>query len=156
VRTLAEIEGRLDELTGNSSPSPDSIDSVPGADLRSAAAELLALGEDILEHWLAARGLEPTLETREGFRLLALHRQGTAGEPSFNACRETCRELVYHYNLLTMDPRHEDNPRRLRMMALVANHLRLFVVGKMQVAGLGDFCCSSRPVREEAARVDQA
>ena len=29
-------------------------------------------------------------------------------------------------------------------------------VGKMQVAGLGDFCCSSRPVREEAARGDQA
>jgi hypothetical protein len=156
VRTLAEIEGRLDDLTGYSSPCADSIDSVPCTDLRSAAAELLALGEDILEHWLAARGLEPTLETREGFRLLALHRQGTAGEPSFNACRETCRELVYHYNLLTMDPHHEDNPRRLRMMALVANHLRLFVVGKMQVAGLGDFCCSSRPVREEAARVDQA
>jgi hypothetical protein len=55
-----------------------------------------------------------------------------------------------------MDPRHEDSPRRLRMMALVANHLRLFVVGKMQVAGLGDFCCSSRPVREEAARGEQA
>jgi hypothetical protein len=98
----------------------------------------------------------PTEEKREGFRLLALHRQGAAGEPSFNACRETCRELVYHYNLLTMDPRHEDSPRRLRMMALVANHLRLFVVGKMQVAGLGDFCCSSRPVREEAAHGEQA
>ncbi len=32
----------------------------------------------------------------EGFRLLALHRQGARGDPSFNACRETCRELVYH------------------------------------------------------------
>ena len=147
MRTLPEIEGRLDDLTEN---------SVPGTELAAEAGELLALGEGILEHWVTARGLEPTLEKREGFRLLALHRQGAAGEPSFNACRETCRELVYHYNLLTMDPQHEDTPRRLRMMALVANHLRLFVVGKMQVAGLGDFCCSSRPVREEAARGDQA
>ena len=147
MRELAEIEGRLDELTGN---------PVPGTEFPAAAEELLALGEGILAHWVAARGLEPTPEKREGFRLLALHRQGTTGDPSFNACRETCRELVYHYNLLTMDPQHEDTPRRLRMMALVANHLRLFVVGKMQVAGLGDFCCSSRPVREEAARGDQA
>ena len=156
MRTLAEIEGRLDDLartsvtgslhgTGLPSPSPD-----------VSAGELLSVGEDVLAHWLAARGLEPTREKREGFRLLALHRQGATGEPSFNACRETCRELVYHYNLLTMDPQHEDTPRRLRMMALVANHLRLFVVGKMQVAGLGAFCCSSRPVREAAARGDQA
>ena len=151
MRELAEIEGRLDELTGNPVPGTDF-----GTEFPVAAAELLALGEGILEHWVAARGLEPTPEKREGFRLLALHRQGTTGDPSFNACRETCRELVYHYNLLTMDPRHEDNPRRLRMMALVANHLRLFVVGKMQVAGLGDFCCSARPVREEAARGEQA
>jgi hypothetical protein len=152
LRTLAEIERRLDELTGNSVPGTGR--PVPGTELPAAAGELLALGEGILEHWLAARGLEPTREEREGFRLLALHRQGATGDPSFNACRETCRELVYHYNLLTMDPQHEDSLRRLRMMALVANHLRLFVVGKMQVAGLGDFCCSSRPVREQAARAE--
>lgn len=156
MRTLAEIEGRLDDLTGISAPGsvPGTGSSSPSPDV--LAHELLAVGEDVLEHWLAASGLEPTQEQREGFRLLALHRQGAAGEPSFNACRETCRELVYHYNLLTMDPQHEDTPRRLRMMALVANHLRLFVVGKMQVAGLGDFCCSSRPAREEAVRGEHA
>ena len=152
MRTLAEIERRLDELTGNSVPGTGR--PVPGTEFPAAAGELLALGEGILEHWLAARGLEPTREEREGFRLLALHRQGATGDPSFNACRETCRELVYHYNLLTMDPQHEDSLRRLRMMALVANHLRLFVVGRMQVAGLGDFCCSSRSVREQAARAE--
>ena len=129
---------------------------MPFTDSSATPGELLALGEDILGHWITAKGLVPTSDEREGFRLLALHRQGTTGDPSFNACRETCRELVYHYNLLTMDPRHEDTPRRLRMMALVANHLRLFVVGKLQVAGLGDFCCSSRPVRESAARTEQA
>ena len=139
MRSLAEIEHWLDELVASPAPA-------------GSAQELLSAGEDVLGHWVAAKGLEPTLGEREGFRLLALHRQGAAGDPSFNACRETCRELVYHYNLLTMEPQHEDTPRRLRMMALVANHLRLFVVGKMQVAGLGDFCCSSRPVREEAAR----
>jgi len=164
VRPLAEIERRLDELTGT--PSLVGLDPVPGAGQVAGTAsdtgrpatpgELLALGEEALEHWVVARGLEPTQETREGSRLLALHRQGAAGDPSFNACRETCRELVYHYNLLAMEPQHEDSPRRLRMMALVANHLRLFLVGKMQVAGLGDFCCASRPAREEAGRVEQA
>jgi hypothetical protein len=115
------------------------------------ASELLSLGESVLEQWVAAKGLEPTRDTREGFRLLALHRQGCTDEPSFNACRETCRELAYHYNLVTLEPQHADTLQRLRMMTLVANHLYLFVAGKMQVHGLGDFCCASRPLRQEAA-----
>jgi len=64
------------------------------------AEALLRLGEETLEHWIVARDMEPVTDKREGFRLLALHRQGATGDPSFNACRETCRELVYHYNLL--------------------------------------------------------
>ncbi len=138
---LADIERRLDEVV-----AARASDAGP--------QELLALGEGVLEHWVSAKGLEPTNDVREGFRLLALHRQGAVGDPSFNACRETCRELVYHYNLLTMEPQHEHAPQRLQMMALVANHLRLFVVGKLQVAALGDFCCSARPAREAAVRVD--
>ena len=112
-----------------------------------AAAELLGLGEEILEHWVRARGKEPTGKLREGFRLLALHRQGADKEPSFNACRETCRELVYHYNLLTRQPAHEHAAQRARMMALVANHLYLFISGKIETEQLGDFCCSSKPLR---------
>jgi len=61
---------------------------------------LLREAESVLEEWLRARGEAPTSETSEGFRLLALHRQGARGVPSFNACRETCREIAYHYNLL--------------------------------------------------------
>ena len=113
-------------------------------------ATLLALGEEVLEHWVTARGEVPTDAEREGFRLLALHRQGANGNPSFNACRETCRELVYHYNLLTLDrdpaPEREGEPERLRMMALVANHLFLFVSGKIETRQLGEFCCSSKPL----------
>ena len=52
-------------------------------------------GERVLERWLEARGETPTAARREGFRLLALHRQGARGDPSFNACRESCRELAY-------------------------------------------------------------
>lgn len=144
MRPLADIEWRLDALAGRPVLEP------------GVAAELLALGEEVLEHWVTGKGLEPTRETREGFRLLALHRQGCTDEPSFNACRETCRELVYHYNLVNLDPRHPDTVQRLRMMTLVANHLFLFVAGKLQVRGLGDFCCASRPLRESAAPPDPA
>ena len=112
-------------------------------------AELLELGEDILEHWILAHEKEPTSELREGFRLLALHRQGALGELSFNACRETCRELIYHYNLTTMQPDHPEQEQRLKMMALVANHLYLFISGKMETQQLGDFCCSSKPLHAQ-------
>ena len=115
----------------------------------TSAEELLGLGEQTLEHWVIARGFEPTQQAREGFRLLALHRQGSTDEPSFNACRETCRELVYHYNLVTMQPEHEETAQRQKMMALVANHLFLFVSGRMETRQLGDFCCSSRPLHAE-------
>ena len=133
VQPLAELGGRLERLARQPDPS--------------AAAEMLALGEQVLEHWVRARGKEPTHEEREGFRLLALHRQGADKNPSFNACRETCRELAYHYNLLTMEPEHQESERRARMMALVANHLYFFISGKMETEQLGEFCCSSKPIR---------
>ncbi|MGI9464993.1 MAG: hypothetical protein ACR2OM_13685 [Aestuariivirgaceae bacterium] len=121
-------------------------DSAPA----EAAGRLLQLGEEVLEHWIAARELEPTTAQKEGFRLLALHRQGAKGDPSFNACRETCRELAYHYNLVVGDTGHPQLGRRLEMMRLVAMHLYLFVSGKMQVDQLGEFCCASKPLRLEA------
>ncbi len=113
------------------------------------ARALLAAGEEVLEHWLVAKGLEPTRETSEGFRLLALQRQGARGDPSFNACRETCRELAYHHNLIAADP--ADAAARAAMMRFVLNHLYLFIAGKMEVAGLGEFCCASRPLRTKSA-----
>jgi hypothetical protein len=88
------------------------------------------------------------MRTVEGFRLLGLHRAGAKGDPSFNACRETCRELVYHRNLVRLDPANADTVRRLRLGAMVAKHLSLFVGGKLETAGLGEFCCSSRPLRQ--------
>ena len=136
MRTLAEIEQRLDALA-TTEPAP------------SVAAEYLALGEEVLEHWVTARGMQPTQDLREGFRLLALHRQGADKLPSFNACRETCRELVYHHNLLAEQPDHAESGQRVHLMGMVARHLYLFVSGKMEVEELGEFCCSSRPVREK-------
>jgi hypothetical protein len=35
------------------------------------------------------------------------------------------------------------------MMTRIANHLYLFVAGKMQVRQLGEFCCASRPLRAQ-------
>ncbi len=142
--SLEEIAARIDAMAAE-----------PDAGLRAQAAaradELLALGEGILETWLIARGETPTDRAVEGFRLLALHRQGARGEPSFNACRETCRELVYHHNLVRFEPTHPDTARRLRLGAMVARHLALFIGGKLEVAGLGEFCCSARPLRQREA-----
>ena len=136
MRTLDDIGRELDALS-------------TAADDPELARTCLALGEEVLEHWVTARGAEPTHERREGSRLLALHRQGADKLPSFNACRETCRELAYHYNLLMQQPDHPDAAQRARMMVLVANHLYLFVSGKMEVEELGDFCCASKPIREK-------
>jgi hypothetical protein len=142
--SLDDIAERLDWMV----TAPDAVLAAEATDL---ADELLALGETILGIWLAARGERPTARSLEGFRLLALHRQGARGEPSFNACRETCRELVYHHNLVSLEPAHADVARRLRLGAMVARHLQLFVGGKLEVAGLGEFCCASRPLRQRDA-----
>jgi hypothetical protein len=131
-------------------------DEMLAASAMERADKLLAFGEAILENWLIAHGQTPTDETAEGFRLLALHRQGARGEPSFNACRETCRELVYHHNLVRLDPANPDTPRRLQLGAMVARHLALFIAGKLEVAGLGEFCCSSRPLRRRETAVQPA
>ena len=120
-----------------------------GGDVHASADRLLAASEEVLEHWVTAIGKEPTQDTREGFRLLALHRQGATGDASFNACRETCREVAYHYNLITMQPEYSDITDRLYMMGMVSKHLYLFISGKLQVAELGEFCCSSKPIRSK-------
>jgi hypothetical protein len=137
MRTIEAIERELDIVA-------------PVQTRREAAFWMLGLAEEALEAWIAARGETPTDGEREGFRLLALHHQGAAGVASFNACRETCREIAYHYNLLTLDS-PEDAEQRLRMMSMLVRHLALFVGGKLQVEGLGEFCCASKPIRQESA-----
>ncbi len=138
MSTLAEIEQTLDGLMDAGPPGPQ------------FAAGMLELGDTIVAHWNEAHGLVPTTDEREGFRLLALHRQGAKGNASFNACRETCRELIYHYNLISTEPDHEKTAQRMKMMYFVAKHLFLFISGKLQEQELGDFCCSSRPLRQNA------
>ena len=139
MRPLAAIEADIASLR-DAPPAPPEV-----------ARALLRLAEETLEHWIDARGAAPTRAEREGFRLLALHRQGAQDEPSFNACRETCREAVYHYNLVAADPASHDAPRHARLMAMVVMHLNLFVSGKLENAGLGEFCCSARPLHAHAS-----
>ena len=134
MRSLAELEAIFDA-------------PLSGEGHAARAEDLLRASEEVLEHWVVAKGEVPTDDLREGFRLLALHRQGAKGDPSFNACRETCREVAYHYNLVTMQPGDAAITDRLSMMALVSKHLYLFISGKLQVAGLGEFCCSAKPIR---------
>ena len=131
------------------------LEAIPPPARDVAARRLLALAEDVLEAWIAARGEEPTRETRESFRLLALHHQGARGMPSFHACRETCREIAWHYNVLVAQEAPPDPAQLVRMMTLLVRHLALFVGGKLQVEGLGDFCCASRPVRTQAITMER-
>jgi hypothetical protein len=137
MRTLSEIEQAIQDVRAE----PDASD---------AANDLLRLSDEILEHWITAHEMEPTYETREGFRLLALHRQGATGNPSFNACRETCREVAYYFNLISLDTEHAETTNRIEMMKMISSHLFYFVSGKLQVAELGEFCCSSKPIRMSA------
>ena len=58
MRSLADIEVAAQNAAAS-------------ADEKARAAQLLELGEEVLEHWIRARGDEPTNETREGFRILA-------------------------------------------------------------------------------------
>jgi hypothetical protein len=132
----------------------DRLDAILALDSEAAAIEagaiareLLEMGEASLGAYVSARGDTPTLKKSEGFRLLALQRQGARGEPSFNACRETCRELVYHHNCIAAAEAPQERVRLVRLMAMVARHLLLFVDGKLENAGLGEFCCSSKPLR---------
>jgi len=136
VSSLAQIECTLDGFRPQARP-------------QAAAEELVGLAEQVMEHWIVARGGIPTDERKEGFRLLALHRQGASGVPSFNACRESCREIAYHYNLIVAEPDSPLTEQRQRMMALLAKHVLLFVSAKMQAEALGEFCCASRPLRLE-------
>ena len=132
------------------------LDIVPPPAAHGAARDwLLGLAEETLEAWVEARGGVPTFERREGFRLLALHHQGARGDPSFNACRETCREIAYHYNVLATDLAADERRKAVAMTTLLVRHLVLFVGGKLQVEGLGEFCCASRPVRTAAANMSQ-
>lgn len=117
-----------------------------------SADTLLEMAEAVIVAWLDARGEAPDGETVEGFRLLALHRQGCKGTPSFNACRETCREIVFRRNVVVLGEAGSSTAARdTRLLAMTVRHLALFVGGKLAEAGLGDFCCSSRPLREAGA-----
>ena len=116
-------------------------------DVDALAAELLLTSERILETWVVAHDGTPTEARKEGFRLLAVHAQGARGEPSFNACRETCREIVFQHNVVLSTAAGDERERALRLMIMVVRHLALFISGKLEVAGLGEFCCASKPLR---------
>jgi len=131
MRSVAQLEAYMDGAKPDINPAQQ-------------AADYLLVGEEMLENWVTAQERVPTQDKKEGFRILALHRQGCKGEPSFNACRETCRELAYFYNLIILEPDSEKMTSRLAMMDMVAKHLVLFIGNKMMDDQVGEFCCSSK------------
>lgn len=135
---IAEWETVLGEVL-------DASDSALTDDPAERTAAMLAIAEAVIVRWLRAHGRTPTEARVEGYRLLALQRQGARRDPTFNACRESCRELIYQCNMARAYP--AEAARRLRLAAMVCRHLALFVFGKLETAALGEFCCASRPLR---------
>ena len=146
--TTAQASRAIDDVTARADAIVAAAEDVLSRDADTLAEELLGAAEAVLENWLTAHGRAPTGGAVEGFRLLALHRQGARGDPSFNACRETCREIVYHRNLIRLEAAGSERARRVRLAAMVVRHLALFVGGKLETAGLGEFCCSARTLRQ--------
>jgi hypothetical protein len=139
MRSIATIEEWIEQW------SPESV-AASGA---AAPGELLRAAEAVLENWLSAHGKVPTDGTHEGFRLIALHRQAAVGDPSFNACRETCREAAYRFNLAATEMTPQAWRANLATLRRVVQHLVYFVGGKLRNSQLGEFCCASRPIRTE-------
>lgn len=133
----------------------DAVASMPDDELTRSPARtksmLLDAGESALVRWVVAHGSAPTQDRVEGFRLLALHRQAALRDPTFNACRESCRELVYQCNVAEAHSDGSERVRHFRLAAAVATHLLLFIDGKLENEKLGEFCCSSRPLRSQDA-----
>jgi len=117
----------------------------------AAPRQLLAAAEEILGLWLVAHGKAPSSRKVEEFTLLGLHRQAAKGDPSFNACRETCREVCYRFNLAATDLAPAEWRANLATLRRVVQHLVYFVGGKMRNAQIGEFCCSSRSLRTDEA-----
>lgn len=137
MQSLAEIEDWIERWTFD--------DAAPfGA---AAPRQLLQAGEDILCHWLIAHEQVPTNDLHEGFRLIALHRLAARGDPSFNACRETCREACYRFNLAATELSPAEWRNNLATLRRVVQHLSYFIGGKMRNAQIGEFCCAARPIR---------
>ncbi|MHB8569687.1 MAG: hypothetical protein ACYC97_05750 [Metallibacterium sp.] len=133
----------------------ETIEALPDAafatDSTTVRSTLLHAGEFIMERWLQAQGMQPTDELHEGFRLLALQRQAACADATFNACRESCRELVYQCNVAEAANDTHERAQHLRLAASVTKHLALFIDGKLENRALGEFCCSSRPLRAQDA-----
>ena len=123
VATSAPVPNLLDRLQAILGLDDNKLSAQCG----ELSSELLTLGESVLETWLVAQGKSVENREVEGFRLLGLHRQGAKGDPSFNACRETCRELVYRVNCAQAADEAMDRARQLRLAAMVARHLLLFI-----------------------------
>ena len=117
---LDEIERRLDRLASGGSHGKETV------------AELLRLGEEVLEHWIAARGETPTQERREGFRLLALHRQLVRQGGSSLADALRVGATIQEISILDLrEYRAETDDEDLQMvyenlLRASRNHLRVF------------------------------
>ena len=71
---------RIDDIVARLDAMIASADAALVAAAPAFAEDLLALGDAILEIWLTAHDATPTTRKAEGFRLLALQRQGARGD----------------------------------------------------------------------------
>ena len=126
--------------------SPDAALVAAAPDI---ADELVGIGETILEIWLAAHGKTPT--RADGRRASACWRFIARAPGAMRASTPAARPAASWSITAILFVSIPCIPTRrggCASAAMVARHLALFIGGKLEVAGLGEFCCSSRPLRQ--------
>ncbi len=133
----------------------DAIIAMPTAALASAggrlADELLLIGETALESWVRSRGETPTEATVGGLPAAGAAPPGRARRAELQRLPRDLPRAGLSPQLRRRRDRCAETVRKLRLGAMVARHLVLFIDGKLETAGLGEFCCSSRAVRQHDA-----
>lgn len=94
------------------------------------AAELLQLGEEILEHAVLARGQTPATQPAGEPRVLELQTQCERIDARLAALREPCRRLLEHYDAVMGMPDDDQAGPRLLAAAQAAGDLYSLVAGR--------------------------
>lgn len=116
--SFAGVDARLRELEA-------AIARGEPTGLAETVERAIGLTKEVIAAFLADQAAQslpaPDADLLEVFRALA------RGEPSWNAIRDSCRELVYYRNCINMGREDALPPATLKMAVRTARHIFLYV-----------------------------